>query len=191
MEVASTGDRIQLTADGLSKRLLVVLTTVGLVVGAVGWAYAQNGAPRDELRAERRAVATRAEDFAVTFNTYSIKDKADYQRRVKRLMTPEFFKEHKRVTDAIFKVIEDKNQSSGNVKVLSVAVDSIDQDSATAILAINWTVRRGGEKPVLDRSRWSVSMSKVDDQWLVRRAGPVDAMDATLGDVTDKTGEKK
>ena len=37
----------------------------------------------------------------------------------------------------MFQVVKDKKQSSGDVKVLSVAVDTIDKDSASAIVAFD------------------------------------------------------
>lgn len=186
MEVASTGDGIQLTDRSVPVRLLVVLTTLGVVLGALGWAYALMSGPRDEFRSERQDIVTRASDFAVTFNTYKVSDKADYQRRVKKLMTRKYFDEYKKITDAMFTVLQDKKQSSGDVKVLSVAVDSVDKDSAVAIAAINSSVSVAGQKAaVLRRFRWNISLVKASNgEWLVNRFDTVPVMNAS----TDKKG---
>lgn len=197
MEVASAGDSIELTTRPAPSRLLpkgaiVVLTTVGVVLGALGWAYALLGGPRDEFHAERQAVLTRASDFAVTFNTYKVADKADYQRRVKKLMTEKHYAEFARITNAMFTVLRDKDQSSGDAKVLSVAVDQVDKDSATALVAVNSAVRVEGEKGAVQRRfRWQISLTKVGGQWLVDRFDTVPPMNATLGDVAGKSGSAR
>jgi len=190
--VASAGDDNELTARAVPTRLLVVLTTVGLVLGALGWGFALTTGPRDEYRTERRAAITRADEFAVAFNTYKLSDKADYQRRLKTLMTPKFYGEFSKVTNAMFTALKDREQQSGDVKVLSIAVDTIDKDSASVIVAVNSSVKVASEKAaVLRRFRWQVSLTKADgsDEWLVNRFDTVPPMEATIGDVTGKTKE--
>lgn len=190
--MASAGDDNELTARAVPTRLLVVLTAVGVVLGALGWTYALAAAPRDEFRADRRDVITRAEDFAVTFNTYKLTDKADYQRRVKKLMTPKFYGQFSKITNAMFTALQDRNQQSGDVKVLSIAVDSIDTDSANVIVAINSSVKVASEKAaVLRRFRWQISLVKTDGEWLVNRFDTVPPMEATMGDVGSKEGSDK
>jgi hypothetical protein len=162
----------------------VVLTVVGLALGAAGWTYTLVSGPRDEFRGDRQAVITRTEDFAVTFNTYELAEKADYQRRVKKLMTAKYYAEFTKITDAMFTALKDREQESGDVKVLSVAVDTIDQDSASAIVAINSSVKVADEEAaVLRRFRWQVSLAKTKGEWLVSRFDTVPAMEATLDDI--------
>ena len=102
----------------------------------------------------------------------------------KPLMTASYYKDFVKITNAMFAVIKDKAQSSGDAKVLSVAVESIDQDSAVAIVAVNTTVRTNdSDEAVARRFRWKINMRKVGGKWLVSVFDSVPAMDATLGDV--------
>lgn len=188
--MASVGDGLELTAapssSTKSNRLLLAICVVGVLVGGAGLGAPRLFGSRDEFAAERQAVVTRASDFAVTFNTYSSNKKPDYQRRVKPLMTPAYYKDFVKITDVMFQVVKDKKQSSGDVKVLSVAVDSIDKDSASAIVAIDAAVRRSdSEQAVARRFRWQISMRKVRGEWLVNQFDGVPPMEATIGDVTE------
>ena len=163
-----------------------------MLVGAAGLALPHLVGSRDEFASDRQAVITRASDFAVTFNTYSSDKKPDYQRRVKPLMTSAYYKDFVKITNVMFQVVKDKKQSSGEVKVLSVAVENIDKDSASAIVALDAAVRRSdSDDPVARRFRWQISMRKVQGEWLVNRFDGVPPVEATLGDVTgdDKGGE--
>ena len=137
MEVASVGDGLELTERKRPTTLLVALIAVGLLAGVLGLVLPGLIGARDENAADRQAVVTRASDFAVTFNTYSVDKKADYQRRVRPLMTKAYYKDFLEITNAMFEVIDDKDQSSGDVKVLSTAVDRLDDDSAVAMVAID------------------------------------------------------
>ena len=188
--MASAGDGLELTAEpGTSTksiRLLIALCVVGVLVGGAGLALPHLAGSRDEFAAERQAVITRASDFAVTFDTYSSDKKTDYQRRVKPLMTAKYYKDFLKITDVMFQVVKDRRQSSGNVKVLSVAVENVDKDSASAIVAIDAAVRRSdSEQAVARRFRWQISMQKVRGTWLVSQFDGVPPMEATIGDVAE------
>ena len=196
--MASDGDGLELKADPNTSTksipLLVAICVVGVLVGGAGLAAPRLFGSRDEFAADRLAVITRASDFAVTFNTYSSNKKPDYQRRVKPLMTPAYYKDFVKITDVMFQVVKDKKQSSGDVKVLSSAVDSIDHDSASAIVAVDASVRRSdSDQAVARRFRWQISMRKVRGEWLVNRFDGVPPVEATLGDVAgdDTSGDSK
>lgn len=188
--MASAGDGLELKAEpGTSTRLirlLIATCVVGVLVGGLGLALPQFVGSRDEFATDRQAVITRASDFAVTFNTYSSDKKPDYQRRVKPLMTSAYYKDFLKITNVMFQVVKDKKQSSGDVKVLSVAVENIDKDSASAIVAIDASVRRSdAEQPVARRFRWQISMRKMHGKWLVNQFDGVPPMEATIGDVRE------
>ena len=196
MEVASAGDGLELKADPRPStkyiRPLVAISVAGLLIGVAGLVAPRLFGPRDEFGAERQAVITRASDFAVTFNTYSSNKKADYQRRVKPLMTSAYYKDFIKITNVMFQVVKDKKQSSGDVKVLSVAVDTIDKDSASALVALDAEVHRSDSaEAVARRFRWQISMRKVHGKWLVSQFDGVPPMEATVGDVADKNGSDK
>ena len=102
----------------------------------------------DDDEAERNAVISRASDFAAAYNTYDVADLADYQKRLKGLLTPSYDREFVKITDAVFGALKDKKQRSGDAKLQGVAIDSLDDDSATAIVAVDsrittGTIRRG------------------------------------------------
>jgi hypothetical protein len=182
--VASARSSLELNPSVTPVRLLSILTVVGVLVG-VGGLLLPSAAGGDDFRSERQEVVTRATDFAVTFNTYSVEKKADYQRRVKTLMTPTYYKEFAKVTDAMFGAIEDKKQSSGDAKVLATAVDSIDKDSAVVLVAVNASVKSAGQKTAVERRfRWTVTFGRYKDEWRVREFDAVPRLNASLGEPT-------
>ena len=184
MEVASARSSLELNPPATPVRLLSILTVVGVLVG-VGGLLLPSFAGGDDHRSDQQEVLTRAADFAVTFNTYSVDKKADYQRRVKALMTPSYYKEFTKITDAMFGAIDDKKQSSGDAKVLASAIDSIDKDSAVALVAVNASVKSAGQKTAVERRfRWTVTFGRYKDEWRVREFDAVPRLDAQLGDAT-------
>lgn len=162
---------------------LVAVTVVGAVVGALGLVLAfTNLVPvSGDDQDERAAVVSRVEAFAKVYNTYSVDDKADYQKRMKPLLTSSYYEQFTKVTDGIFSALQDKKQTSGDPKVLQVAVQSIDDDSASALVAVDATIRADGESAVERRFRWKVLMAKDGDTWRVREFQTVAAGNATTG----------
>lgn len=182
--MASARSGIVLNPSATTVRLLSIVTVVGVLVGVAGFLLPRIGASDDTQR-ERQEVVRRASDFAVTFNTYTVEDKADYQKRVKTLMTPSYFKEFTKITDAMFGAIEDKKQSSGDAKVLATAVDSIDQDSAVVLVAANASVKSSGEKTAVQRRfRWTITFGRYKGEWRVREFDAVAPLQATTGEAT-------
>lgn len=190
MEVASARSGLELNPSATPTRLLSILTVVGVLVGAAGL-LVPAFAGGDDSRGERQEVVRKANDFAVTFNTYTIEGKADYQRRMKSLMTPSYYKEFTKITDAMFGAIEDKKQSSGDAKVLATAVDSIDEDSAVVLVAVNAAVKSTGDKAAVERRfRWTVTFGRYKDEWRVREFDAVPTLGAELGEPTPSPDAK-
>jgi len=182
--VASARSGLKLNPTATPVRLLSILAVVGVLVGVAGL-LVPAFAGGDDSRQERQQVVTRAEAFAVAFNTYTVEEKADYQRRMQTLMTPSYFKEFTKITDAMFGAIDDRNQSSGDAKVLATAVDSIDEDSAVVLVAVNASVKSAGEKGAVERRfRWTVTFGRYKDEWRVREFDAVPTMQAELGEPT-------
>ena len=182
--MASARSGIVLNPSATTIRLLSILTVVGVLVGVGGFLLPRLGGSDDTHR-ERQEVVRRASDFAVAFNTYTVEDKADYQKRMKTLMTPSYFKEFTKITNAMFGAIEDKKQSSGDAKVLATAVDSIDQDSAVVLVAVNAGVKSSGAKTAVERRfRWTVTFGRYKDEWRVREFDAVAPLQATTGEAT-------
>jgi Mce-associated membrane protein len=149
--------------------VLVVTTALGVVLAVIGGILlvldpsSSHGDSKD-----RNEVISRANDFAAAYNTYEVQELADYQKRLKGLLTPAYDKEFVKITDAVFKALESKNQKSDGANVLGTAVDSIDKDSAVAIVAVDSKVTNTDNKAaVLRHFRWKVSFVKRKGQWLV------------------------
>ncbi len=186
--MASARSGLKLNPPATPVRLLSVLTVLGVLVGVAGFLLPAVAGGDDSQRA-RQEVVTRATDFAVGFNTYSIGEKADYQRRMKTLMTPEYYKEYAKITDAMFGAIEDKKQSSGDAKVLATAVDAIDDDSAVVLVAVNAAVKTTGQETAVERRfRWTVTFGRYKDEWRVREFDAVPTLEAELGKVPESPG---
>ena len=178
MASARSGLKLNLFATPI--RLLSILTVLGVLVGVAGF-LVPVFAGGDESRGERQEVVTKASDFEVTFNTYDVEGKADYQQRMKTLMTPSYFKEFTKITDAMFGAIEDKKQTSGDAKVLATAVDSIDENSAVVLVAVNASVKPGADKAAVERRfRWTVTFGRYKDEWRVREFDAVPTLEAEL-----------
>ncbi len=182
--MASARSSLELNQSATPIRLLSILTVVGVLVGAAGL-LVPAFAGGDDSRSERQEVVRKANDFAVTFNTYTIEGKADYQRRMKSLMMPGYYKEFTKITDAMFGAIDDKKQSSGDAKVLAAAVDTIDEDSAVVLVAVNAAVKSTGDKAAVERRfRWTVTFGRYKGEWRVREFDAVPTMEAELGEPT-------
>jgi Mce-associated membrane protein len=151
-------------------RLLVVATSLGVLLGAVGGILLIVGhdSGKHSDAADRNQVTSRANDFAVAYNTYDVASLADYQKRLKGLLAPAYDKQFVQVTTAVFQALKDKKQRSGDAKVLGVAVDSLDKDSAETIVAVDASITNtDNAAAVLRHFRWKVSFTKTKGEWLV------------------------
>ncbi len=175
MAAARTGD--PLTARR-SSTPLVVIAVLGVLVGVAGLLVPRFVGGGED--AERDAVVARVNDFATTYNTYDVADLASYQERMKPLLTPAYDKEFVRVTNAVFGALESKDQKSGDANVLAVAVDSIDKDSAIAIVAVDASITTSSDETAVQRRfRWKVTLSKSDGDWRVSQFDTVVPLDAS------------
>ncbi|MEH3067268.1 MAG: hypothetical protein PGN15_04145 [Aeromicrobium erythreum] len=175
MAAARTGD--PLTARR-SSTPLVVIAVLGVLVGVAGLLVPRFVGGGED--AERDAVVARVNDFATTYNTYDVSDLASYQKRMKPLLTPAYDKEFVRVTNAVFGALESKDQKSGDANVLAVAVDSIDKDSAIAIVAVDASITTSSDETAVQRRfRWKVTLSKSDGDWRVSQFDTVVPLDAS------------
>jgi hypothetical protein len=163
--------------------LLVVTTAVGVVLAAIGGILLLVGGGDEGDSADRQQVTSRANDFAVAYNTYDVADAADYQKRMKGLLTSKYDEQFVKLTDAIFGALKDKRQKSGDAKVLGVAVDSIDKDSAEALVAVDASITNTDNAAAVVRHfRWRVSFTKTDDEWLVSNFESVASVAAQTAD---------
>ncbi|MET0767134.1 MAG: hypothetical protein ABW075_09570 [Aeromicrobium sp.] len=172
------------SARPLVIRILAGLTALGVVLALVGWLVLPQLGGSDDDTSERNQVVARANDFAVAYNTYDVADLPDYQKRLKGLLTPAYDQQFVEITDAVFGALETKQQKSGEAKVLGVAIDSIDDDSATAIVAVDAAITNTDNAAAVERRfRWKVSFAKSKGEWLVSNFESVASVDAQAAPV--------
>jgi Mce-associated membrane protein len=161
---------------------LTALTTLGVVLALVGWLVLPAIGDEDDDTAQRNQVTARANDFAVAYNTYDVADLPDYQKRLKGLLTPTYDKQFVEITNAVFGALKDKQQNSGEAKVLGVAIDSIDDDSAVALVAVDASITNTDNAAAVERRfRWRVSFTKTKGEWLVSNFESVASVEAQAG----------
>ncbi len=180
MAVERSGDPLTgWSGRPLAIRVLAGLFALGLVLALVGALVLPRVGGGDDHQAERQQVASRANDFAVAYNTYDVAQLADYQKRLKGLLTSSYDKQFVEITNAVFGALETKQQKSGDAKVQGVAIDSIDQDSATAIVAVDASITNTDNAAAVKRFfRWKVSFTKTKGEWLVSNFESVASVDA-------------
>lgn len=132
-----------------------------------GGAPVSSDPARGDTQAEQ-AVLLAVRDFAAAYNTYDVADPQDYQQRVGPLLTESYRAEFVQITDALFTAIKAKEQKSTDADVKDVAIESIDADSATALVVVDAKVANTDSKnAVLRQFRWTVDLELVDGDWLV------------------------
>lgn len=184
--MAAAGDSEEVSSSSGTKRSMpVVIAIAGLLVSliAAGIGFVVPRFIVDREQSDTAAVLQRVEDFAITYNTYEVAQKDDYQKRMKSLLTKEYYQEFVKITDAVFSALENNGQRSGDARILATGLDSIDADSAVALVAVNASVTnaRDGE-PAERRFRWRITLTRQDDKWLVSQFESVTPMDAEVDD---------
>lgn len=158
-------------------RVIGVLGLVLAVVGAVLFLVPSRGDATDSPQAKQ--VVARVNDFAIAYNTYDVADPAEYQDRLAGLLTEDYNAEFVKLTDALFAAIKDKKQKSGSAAVLDIAVESIDDDSAVALVVVSAKVTNTEvETAILRQFRWTVNLQKVSGTWRVSQYTSVAAVPA-------------
>ena len=170
--------------------LLVVLIVLLLVsAGVLVWLLADRRGEADDLQSQREQVMSQTEQFVLRLNTYGPDDLDDqghltkYKDSVAEVITPKFSSDFEQ---SGLPIAEQTVQQAGygrSAKVYGVGVQSIDADSAVAIVAGVLTgtypdpkhpddaaKRVSGGDDVL---RWEVDLVKTDGKWLVDDYSPV------------------
>lgn len=164
-------------------RLLCVVTVLGVLIGAGGLLMPQIFSYSHSSKvSDRKAVVARTTDFAVAMNTYDVTKAADYQKRIKGLLSTSYNKEFVAKTDEFFKALAQNKQVSRDAKVLGVAVDSIDKDSAVALVAVDSSITNTDTKTAVARHlRWKVDFVKKAGEWRVNKFESVATLGASTG----------
>jgi Mce-associated membrane protein len=191
MTASSTDSPAPRAGSGVSPRsatfrivLLGVLVIALLAsAGVLVWLLADRRGESDGLQAEREAVMSQTEQFVLRLNTYGpdqLDDQnhlPDYEKQVTAVITPKFASDFDKSGLPIAEKVVAQSGYGRAAKVFGVGVESMDEDSATAIIAAGLsgsypdpkhpddaTKRVSTDADVL---RWEVKLVKVDGKWLV------------------------
>ena len=170
--------------------LLVVLVALLLVsAGVLVWLLADRRGTAEDLQSERETVMSQTEQFVLRLNTYGPDDLDDqghltkYKDSVAEVITPKFAADFQ---ESGLPIAEQTVKQAGygrSAEVFGVGVQSIDSDSAVAIVAAGLTGTYPDPKHPDDASkrvsggqdvlRWEVDLVKTDGKWLVDDYSPV------------------
>jgi Mce-associated membrane protein len=170
--------------------LLGVLVVALLAsAGTLVWLLADRRGEAEDLQSAREDVMSQTEQFVLRLNTYGpdeLDDQGhlpDYQKQVSEVITPKFGADFEKSGLPIAEQTVAQAGYSRSAKVFGVGVESLDADSATAIVAAGFTTsypdpkhpddpakRLDGGTDVL---RWEVKLVKTDGTWLVDDYAPV------------------
>ncbi|MDO9378212.1 MAG: hypothetical protein Q7T56_05120 [Nocardioidaceae bacterium] len=150
-------------------RLLVAVAVLGVLLAAAGLL-----APRLQARAddqsERAAATAAATQFVVDINTYDASKVQEYQERVDPLLTGAYRKEFDALTTQAFTLLAAQKVVSDDAQVTGTAVDTIDGDSATVLVAANSAVTTAEQTTPAERPlRWRVELRLSGGEWKVAR----------------------
>lgn len=170
--------------------LLVVLVVVLLAsTGGLAWLLTERRGEADGVQSERDAVMSQTRQFVLRLNTYGPDQLDDqdhltaYRDQVLEVITPKFAADFEK---SGLPIAEDTVAQAGygrSAKVFGVGVESIDADSAVAIVAAGLTGSYPDPKHPNDQAkrvdadqdvlRWEVDLVKTDGTWLVDDYAPV------------------
>jgi Mce-associated membrane protein len=173
--------------------MLLGILVVALLAsaGTLVWLLAERRGEADGVQSEREAVLRQTEQFVLRLNTYGPKDVdaqghlTDYQQQVDAVITSKFAAAFEKDGLPIAEQVVAQAGYSRSVKVYGVGVESIDGDSAKAIVAAGMTgsypdpqhpkneAKRVESEP--DILRWEVDLVRSGDAWLVDDYAPVNA----------------
>lgn len=164
-------------------RLVMIVTVVCVLIGLAGIFVPKfTSGDGQQANSDRGRVVTTATDFAVAYTTYDVAKAADYQKRVGGLLSTSYRKEFDKITTEIFKALVPKKQVSSNAKVLGVAVDSIDKDSAVVLVAADATLSNTDNKAaVVQHLRWRLNIVNQKGTWVVDKLTSVATAEASAG----------
>ncbi len=144
---------------------LVVITVVAIALGAF-WLTRGPDVPVYAQTSERQDVRAAVERFAAGINTYDVTDLDPYVERMTPLMTDDLAEQFQVSTkDLLARFAEAKIVAKGTAD--QVAIDSIDGDSAEALVAISVVTTPEEVGYGQPRLRWKVSLVREGETWLV------------------------
>ena len=166
---------------------LVAIVVVGVL--ALTWLVAGRGLPavsgggQDDLQREREAVMAQTEQFMLRMGTYGpdlLDDQGGmptYRQRVEDVITPKFAVSFEKEASTAEQLVA-KARISRQAAVFATGVSTIDEDSATALVAGTFTdsyPKTGEREPAPFRIQ--VDLVKIKGTWLVDDFSPVTGAD--------------
>lgn len=170
MDDASAGR--QPLKSRLSVLALVLLTVASVAAGVTWWIRGPQIPPQADAT-QRVEVRTAAERFAREVTTFEVEDLDEYVERVEPLLTEDLAEQFTASTDQLLaQFAQTKVVTKGTVT--AVAIDSVDSDSAEALVSLDVETTPADVQYLPPRLRWQVSLLRQGDRWLVDRFAGVD-----------------
>lgn len=178
-------------------RMVLLVVLVVLLIGSAGvlvWLLADRRGEADDVQSEREAVMSQTEQFVLRLNTYGPDDLDDeghltaYRDQVDEVITPKFATDFETSGLPIAEQTVSQAGYSRDAEVFGVGVQTIDEDSAVALVAAGLTGSYPDPKHPGDPAkrvaagedvlRWEVDLVKTDGEWLVDDYAPVTGDDS-------------
>lgn len=178
-------------SGGAFRVVLLGVLVLALLAGAgvLVWLLADRRGEADAVQEQREAVMSTTSQFVLRLNTYGpdlLDDQGKltaYQKQVTAVITPKFASDFEKSGLPIAQSTVSGAGYGRVAKVLGTGVESIDDDSATVIVAATFTSSYPDPKhPKNDAKRinadadvlrWEVDLVKNDGHWLVDGYTPV------------------
>jgi Mce-associated membrane protein len=180
------------TPRSATLRLVLLVVLFVVLVAALAtlvWLLLDRRGQADDVQSEREAVMSQTEQFVLRLNTYGpdeLDDQghlSDYRDQVTQVITPKFSADFEKSGLPIAEQTVAQAGYARTAKVFGVGVESMDPDSATAIVAAGLT----GSYPdpqhpddaakridaTQDVLRWEVDLVKTGGKWLIDDYAPV------------------
>ena len=180
---AAPNGRFRLVLLGIL--VLALLAAAGCLV----WLFAERRGTASDVQAERDAVQRQTEQFVLRLNTYGPEGLdaqghlPTYEKQVAAVITPKFATDFEKSGLPIAEQTVAQAGYGRTAKVFGVGVESVDADSAKAIVAAGFTGSYPDPKNPKDETkrvesdpdvlRWVVTLVNTDDGWLVDDYAPV------------------
>ena len=165
--------------------VVLLLTSAGILV----WLLTERRGEADGLQSDRDAVMSQTRQFVLRLNTYGpdqLDDQGhldDYRDQVLEVITPKFAADFEKTGLPIAEQTVAQAGYGRSAQVFGVGVESVDADSATAIVAAGLTGSYPDPKHPDDQAkrvdadqdvlRWEVDLVLSEGTWLVDDYAPV------------------
>jgi hypothetical protein len=175
---SSTGER---SGSATFRVALLGVLVIALLAscGTLIWLLAERRGEADDLQRSREEVMSQTDQFMLRMGTYGpdMLDKQgqmpEYRDRVKEVITPKFATSFEKQAGTAEQVVAQAGVSR-EAAILATGVESVDSDSATALVAGTFTdtYQKGGQQEPIP-FRIEVTLVKTDGKWLVDDFSPV------------------